>query len=89
PGLIHVENRLAMTGPVPQDAPLVLATALRLPPPAANGALHCVLETRAFDGGRLAFSCDSTYLVKRGSRAGRAPAQADVPSGRLLGGWTV
>jgi len=89
PGLVHVENRLAMPGPVPLDTPLVLATTLRLPPPAANGALHCLLETRAFDGERLAFSCDSTYLVKRGSRAGRTPVQADNPSGQALGGWMV
>jgi len=90
PGLIHVENRLTMHAPVLADLPLILATALRLPPPAANGALHCVLETRAFDGERQVFSCDSTYLVKRGSRTDRAAAaQPDIPSGEALGGWTV
>lgn len=90
PGLIHVENRLALHGPLPADAPLALTTTLQLPPPAANGALHCVLETRAFDGERLVFSCDSTYLIKRGSRAGRAAGQqADSHSGEALGGWTV
>lgn len=90
PGLIHVENRLAMHGTVLMDAPLAVTTTLQLPPPAANGALHCVLQTRAFDDERLVFSCDSTYLVKRGSRAGRAAAhQADTPPGQTLGGWTV
>lgn len=90
PGLIHVENRLTMHGTVLLDAPLALTTTLQLPPPAANGALHCVLETRAFDGERLVFSCDSTYLVKRGNRAGRAAApQPDIPSGQALGGWSV
>ncbi|MGF6273906.1 hypothetical protein ABIB38_002284 [Massilia sp. UYP11] len=89
PGLIHVENRLALHGPAPHDAPLALATALHLPPPAPNGALHCVLETRAFDGERLAFSCDSTYLIRRGSRASRAAPQPDAPSGQALGRWTV
>ncbi len=90
PGLIHVENRLAMHGPVFLDAPLALTTTLQLPPAAPNGALHCVLETRAFDGERLVFSCDSTYLIQRGSRAGRAAApQPDTPSGQALGGWTV
>jgi len=90
PGLIHVENRLAVHGPVVPDAPLALTTTLQLPPPAPNGALHCVLETRAFDGERLVFSCDSTYLVKRGSRAGRAATpQPEIPSGQALGGWSV
>lgn len=90
PGLIHLENRLAMHAPLLPDAPLVLTTELHLPPPTANGALHCVLETRAVDAGRLVFSCDSTYLVKRGNRMGGAPAQqADAPDGQALGGWTV
>jgi hypothetical protein len=89
PGLIHVENRLAMQGPVALDAPLVVTTTLQLPPPAPNGAVHCVLETRAFDGERLAFSCDSTYLIRRGSRAGRADSKAEAQAGQALGGWTV
>ena len=89
PGLIHVENRLAMHGPVVPDAPLALTTTLQLPPPAPNGALHAMLETRAFDGERLAFSCDSTYLIRRGSRAGRAAPQPDATPGQALGEWTV
>ena len=89
PGLIHVENRLAMHGPVVLDAPLALTTSLQLPPPAANGALHAVLETRAFDGERLAFSCDSTYLIRRGNRSGRAAPPPEELSGQALGGWTV
>ena len=89
PGLIHVENRLAMHGPVVLDAPLALTTTVQLPPPAPNGALHAVLETRAFDGERLAFSCDSTYLIRRGSRSGRAAPQSDAPGGKALGEWTV
>jgi len=90
PGLIHVENRLAMHGPLPADAPLALTTTVQLPPPAANGALHCVLETRAFDDGRPVFSCDSTYLVKRGKRPrGESAAPPDAPPGQALGGWTV
>ena len=89
PGLIHVENRLAMHGPVVPDAPLALTTAMHLPPPAPNGALHAVLETRAFDGERLAFSCDSTYLIQRGSRAGRDAPPPEAPLGNALGEWTV
>ena len=89
PGLIHVENRLAMQGPVVPDAPLAVTTNLQLPPPAPNGALHCVLETRAFDGERPVFSCDSTYLIRRGSRSGRATPPPEPPRGQALGGWTV
>jgi len=89
PGLIHVENQLAMHGPVLLDAPLALTTTLQLPPPAPNGALHAVLETRAFDGERLAFSCDSTYLIRRGSRVGRDALPPARPRGQLLGGWSV
>ena len=90
PGLIHVENRLAMHGPVSAEAPLALTTSLQLPPAAPNGALSCVLQTRAYDGDRLAFSCDSTYLIRRGSRSGRGEApQADSTSGAVLGQWKI
>lgn len=90
PGLIHVENRLAMHGPVSADAPLALTTSLQLPPAAPNGALSCVLQTRAYDGDRLAFSCDSTYLIRRGSRASRGDApQPESPSGTVLGQWKM
>jgi hypothetical protein len=89
PGLIHVENRLAMHAPVVLDAPLAVTTALQLPLPAPNGALHAVLETRAFDGERLAFSCDSTYLIRRGDRTGRHAPPPEAPRGEALGGWTV
>ena len=89
PGLIHVENRLAMHGPAVPDAPLVLETALRLLPVTASGALHCMLETRAFDGARLAFSCDSTYLVKRGGRSGHPGPPDAPPSGQPIGSWRV
>lgn len=89
PGLIHVENRLAMHCPVVLDAPLALTTTLQLPPPASNGALHAVLETRAFDDERLAFSCDSTYLIRRGSRSGRAAPLPEATPGKALGEWAV
>lgn len=90
PGLIHVENRLTMHGPVSADAPLALMTSLRLPPAAPNGALSCVLETRAHDGDRLAFSCDSTYMIRRGSRSSRGDApQPEAQSGTVLGQWKI
>jgi acyl dehydratase len=94
PGLIHVENQLAMHGPVVSDTPLTLTTTVTLPPPVPGGAVRCVLETRAFDGARLAFSCDSTYLIKRASRTGRGAAlqraaQPAAAPGEPLGQWTV
>lgn len=90
PGLIHVENRLAMHGPVWPQAALTVTTTLRLPPAAANGAIHCVLETRAYDGERLAFSCDSTYLIRRGNRRGRSAApQTGFASDATVGQWPV
>lgn len=89
PGLIHVENRLALHGSIGLETPLALSTTLQLPPAAANGARHCVLATRAFDGERLVFACDSTYLIARGSRSGRAAPAPDTPSGAALGEWTV
>ncbi|WP_156885689.1 MaoC/PaaZ C-terminal domain-containing protein [Massilia niastensis] len=90
PGLIHVDNTLTQHGPVLLARPLAIATALHMQPPAPNGALHCVLETRAHDGERLAFECASTYLVKRGSRrSGDKPAQQELPAGTAAGGWTL
>lgn len=90
PGLIHVENGLTMHSPVSAETPLTLSTNLQLPPAAPNGALSCVLQTRAYDGDRLAFSCDSTYLIRRGSRAARGDApQPELPSGAVLGHWKI
>lgn len=90
PGLIHVENRLAMHGPVVPDVPLAITTRLLLPPVAANGAHVCTLETRAHDGERLVFSCDSTYLIRRGNRAGGGSGKPlEPPRGEVLGTWQV
>lgn len=90
PGLIHVENRLEMHGEIDPDATLALATQVALPPPAPNGAVLCVLQTRAFAGERLAFTCDSTYLIKRGSRGGRSEsARPESPAGQQIGSWTL
>lgn len=89
PGLIHVENRLAMNGPVVPDVPLAITTRLLLPPVAANGAHVCTLETRAHDGERLVFSCDSTYLIRRGGRSGGSGKPSEPPRGEVLGKWMV
>lgn len=90
PGLIHLDNTLAVHGAPRCDAPLVLTTTLALPPPAANGAVQCVLRTEAFDGARLAFSCASTYLIRRGARgSGAGASPAAVPAGPPLATWAL
>ena len=89
-GLIHVENTLVMHDPIDPARPLAITTKVAMQPPAANGAIHCLLETQAFDGERLAFVCSSDYLVKRGSKAtgGKSPP-AETPAGKPLGQWTL
>jgi hypothetical protein len=76
-GAIHVDNALsAGIQPVP-GRPLDLATTVEVGPPAANGAVHAALATRALQDGEPVFSCRSTYLVVRGRRSGgpHAPAR--------------
>ena len=90
PGLIHVENTLAMHGPVDPARPLAITTKVALQPPTANGAVHCLLETQAFDGARLVFACSSDYLVKRGGKDGASKtSRTGTPAGRPLGSWTL
>ena len=89
PGLIHVENRLTIESEIDPDAALALATDVSLPPPAANGAVMCVLETRAFAGEQLAFTCISTYLIKRGSRTERSSAQPTPAVREPMGSWKL
>ena len=90
PGLIHVENRLEMHGEIDPDAAFTLTTSVSLPGPAPNGAMSCVLETRAYVGERLAFACDSTYLIKRGSRGKRSETAAPLaPVGEQVGSWRL
>ena len=89
PGLIHVENRLAMEGEIDPDAALALTTDVSLPPPAVNGAVMCVLETRAFAGEQLAFTCVSTYLIKRGNRTERSCARPASAVHEPTGSWKL
>ncbi|MEH6436713.1 MaoC family dehydratase [Massilia sp. DD77] len=89
PGLIHVENTLTMHGPIDPARPLAISTEVSMQAPAANGAIHCLLETRAFDGERLAFACSSNYLVRRGSKAEGKSSATATPAGQPLGRWTL
>jgi acyl dehydratase len=80
-GAIHVDNALAAGIQPAPGRPLTLATTVEVGAPAANGAVHAVLDTRAEQDGSLVFSCRSTYLVVRGRRGGgrHAPAPAPAP----------
>jgi acyl dehydratase len=78
-GIIHVDNALsAGIQPLP-GRPLELQTTVEVGAPAANGAVHVVLETRAAQDGRHVFACRSTYLAVRGRRGGpHHPPSADA-----------
>jgi acyl dehydratase len=90
PGLVHVQNRLEMHAGIDAESPLALTTRVAIPPPSASGAVLCVLETRAFAGDQRAFTCISTYLVKRGSGGkGRNSAQAESIGADEIGGWRL
>jgi len=89
-GLIHVANSLTMHCEVRLDAALTLVTTLSMPEPRPNGAVECLLETRATDGEQLVFTCTSRYLIKRGQRTKRtAPALIAAPMGEADEQWVV
>lgn len=89
-GAIHVDNALrAGIEPVP-GRPLQLATEVQIAAPAANGAVHAALDTRATQDGALVFACRSTYLVVRGKRAkGSRTAATGTPVGAPLANWRL
>jgi hypothetical protein len=78
-GAIHVDNALSAGIDMAPDGPLELDTGVRVAPPAPNGAVHALLDTRATRDGSLVFACSSTYLVVRGQRTGRPAAAATAP----------
>lgn len=89
PGLVHVDNDLRLHAPVDPGRALDLVTQLRMQPPAPNGAIHALLETRALDGERPVFTCASTYLVRRGARREGAALRPSLPPGREIGRWIL
>lgn len=89
-GLVHMENALEAYGTVAPSQPLVLRTVLRVLPPSSSGALRCVLETAGSADGAPVFSCSSTYLIRRGERAGTKPPEAAPGmAGPPLAQWTL
>ena len=88
-GAIHVDNALeAGRTPLP-GRPLELLTEVKVEPPAANGAVHALLDTRATQDGELVFACRSNYLVVRGARGHHRPAAAEMPALAPIAGWLL
>jgi len=89
-GAIHVDNLLRAGVQPVAGRPLVLTTTVAIAPPAANGAVHASLETKATQDGGLVFACRSTYLVVRGQRGGGPrPASAPAPDLATIAGWQL
>jgi acyl dehydratase len=89
-GLVHMENALEEHGKLVPGQPLMLRTVLRLLPPSSSGALRCWLETTGTAEGAPVFSCNSTYLIRRGERGGtKQPDAALDLNGAQLAQWTL
>jgi acyl dehydratase len=89
-GAIHVDNALGAGIEPAAGRPLQLATEVQIAAPAANGAVHAALDTRATQDGELVFTCRSTYLVVRGARSqGTRSAAAETPVGAPLATWQL
>ncbi|MGJ7917089.1 MaoC/PaaZ C-terminal domain-containing protein [Massilia sp. LXY-6] len=88
-GAIHVENALRAGIPPGADRPLALLTEVRVGPPAGNGAVHALLDTRATQDGALVFACASTYLVVRGRRGGARHPPSAAPAPAAVAGWRL
>ncbi|MGI4721172.1 MAG: MaoC family dehydratase [Janthinobacterium lividum] len=89
-GLVHMDNALRAHRQPPAGQPMLVHTVLRLLPPSSGGALRCVLETTGSADGEPVFACTSTYLVRRGTRSGAKPTQAErPPPGAPLAQWTL
>jgi acyl dehydratase len=89
-GAIHVDNALSAGIQPAPGRPLALETTVEVGTPAANGAVHAVLATRAAQDGGFVFGCRSTYLVVRGRRGGGHHAAAPSPATMLpLAEWRL
>jgi acyl dehydratase len=89
-GIIHVDNALSSGIEPAAGRVLDLETLIAIGTPAASGAVHATLDTRASQDGENVFSCRSTYLVMRGRRKEQlrrpeTPAPAMAP----LAGWRL
>ena len=85
-GAIHVDNALGAGVQPVLERPLELRTGVTVGAPAASGAVHAVLDTRAVQDGELVFSCRSTYRMVPGGRSGdgRSSVRPPAPAAPLL-----
>jgi acyl dehydratase len=92
-GAIHVDNALSAGIQPAPGRPLDLRTGVTVGAPAANDAVHAVLDTVAAQDGELVFSCRSTYLVVRGRRSrpgeGARPPAPPSPGLAPLATWQL
>jgi hypothetical protein len=81
PGAVHTANLLRAHAAPDPAAPLLLSTSVTVQPPAENGAVLALLDTRGEQDGRPVFDCASTYLMVRGrARKDGRPPQAPLPA---------
>lgn len=89
-GIIHTENDIVEHARPQLGRPLILATQVRVEPPAANGAIYCTLRTDGEQDGTAIVTCTSRYLVKRGQRSGQhAPRDTIALDGPELAAWEL
>lgn len=89
-GIIHTENEIVEHARPRLGRPLLLATQVRVEPPAANGAIYCTLRTDGAQDGTASFTCTSRYLVKRGQRGGpHGPREPVTLDGPALANWEL
>jgi acyl dehydratase len=90
PGIIHVDNTLQEHASPDSRSPLRLDTTASILPPAANGAVHCLFETKGLQAGKLVFTCSSTYLAVRGQRGAKTGSRhADTPAPPDVASWKL
>lgn len=87
PGTVHTGNLLRAHAAPDPDLPLLLGTRVTVQPPADNGAVTALLETRGEQDGHPVFDCHSSYLMVRGGARDKSrPPEAPLPS---LASWQV
>lgn len=90
-GMIHVANELVEHAPLATGRSVAIDTVIDIQPPAASGAIHCVLTSIATQDGITVFTCTSRYLKPRGrpGRKARTPPAAATAAPNPLASWRL